>query len=92
MTSNRLLTIALIIIAVCLAKLAFMPGNSAADLLIPRAFAQGGAIPWQDGNRIVTVGDDGATTYIWDYDDKTKVRKYSVKNDKLTLESIQLFK
>jgi hypothetical protein len=92
MSFNRPLTIALTICAVCLIKLAFLPGKSTADLLIPRAFAQGGAIPWQDGNRIVTVGDDGATTYIWDYEDKTKVRKYSVKNGKLTLESILLEK
>jgi hypothetical protein len=92
MAFNRLLTIALFICAICLIKLAFMPGKSAADLLIPPAFSQGGALPWQDGNQIVTVGDDGATTYIWDYAERTKVRRYSLKNGKLILETIQLSK
>jgi len=76
-------------VAVALLKIAFFP-SAAVPPIVPNAFAQGAAIEWKDARRIVTVGNDGATTYVWDYDDKTKVRKYTVKGAKLTLESYRL--
>jgi predicted lipoprotein with Yx(FWY)xxD motif len=75
-------------IAVALLKLAFFPAGG--EGVVPRAFAQSAAIEWKDSRRIVTAGNEGATTYVWDYDDKTKVRRYTIKGDKLTLESFKL--
>ncbi len=76
-------------IAVALLKLAFFPAVKA-PCIVPNVFAQGSAVEWKDSKRIVTTGNDGATTYVWDYDEKTKVRRYTVKGEKLTLESYKL--
>lgn len=77
-------------IAAALVKVAFFPAARPVEI-IPQAHAQStGVIEWKDSRRIVSVGDDGATTYVWDYDDKTKVRRYSIKGGKLVLESFKL--
>jgi hypothetical protein len=92
MPSSRAITVSLLaVIAVCLLKLAFLgsPGSSAG--IIPQAYA-GGVIEWKDALRIVTASDDGATTYVWDYDAKTKVRKYTAARGKLTMEIFELEK
>jgi hypothetical protein len=90
MTANRFLTIVLAVIAICLTKLAFFPATHLGDAVIPPAYAQGGVIEWQGGKRIVTSSGDGATTYVWDYDGKTQVRKYSIKDNALVLETFKL--
>jgi hypothetical protein len=83
------LKVVLAAIAVALLKLAFFPASGGVHLVQP-AFAQTGLIEWKDSRRIVTAGDDGATTYVWDYDEKTKVRKYTVQKGKMSLESFSL--
>lgn len=83
------LKVVLTAIAVALLKLAFFaPVGSNVDL-VGRAHA-GALIEWDDSRRIVTTGQDGSTTYVWDYDEKTKVRRYTIKGDKLTLETFRL--
>jgi len=55
--------------------------------LIPSAHADGGGIiEWNNSLRIVTTGDDGATTYVWDYEAKTQVRKYYIKRGELKMD------
>jgi len=76
-------------IAVSLVKLAFFPTARSMDI-VPAAYAQGSVIEWKDSPRIVTAGNDGASTYVWDYDEKTKVRKYTARNGKLILETFKL--
>jgi hypothetical protein len=76
-------------IAVSLLRLAFFPSARPMGI-VPAAYAQGSVIEWKNSPRIVTAGNDGASTYVWDYDEKTKVRKYSVRNGKLTLETFKL--
>ena len=76
-------------IAAALLKLAFFPSHQAAPSLVPSAHAAG-VVEWDDSRRIVTTSADGATTYVWDYDEKTKVRRYTIKGDKLSLETFKL--
>lgn len=74
----------------CLVKLAFFNDPTAPINFIPQAHAQGAIVEWNDARRIVTSGSDGATTYVWDYAGKTKVRRYTLKNDKLTMRQFEL--
>lgn len=89
MKSNGLfLKIVAAVIAAALFKLAFFPEQQNTGLVTP---AHAGAIiEWDDARRIVTTNTDGSVTYVWDYDEKTKVRRYTVKGDKLTLETFKL--
>lgn len=87
---NPILTAALAIIALSLFKLAFFPSPSNRQGIIPEVNAQGSVIEWKDAMRIVSSGNDGATTYVWDYEGKTKVRKYSIVKGQLTLETFSL--
>jgi hypothetical protein len=80
----------LAVIAVCLVKVSFFPSAAGPRSLIPSAYADGGVIEWKDAMRIVTAGDNGSTTYVWDYEGKTKVRKYSIQKGKLVLEIYNL--
>jgi hypothetical protein len=84
---KAVLVASLVVIAVCLVKLAFFPSSASQHGIIPSAYADGGVIEWKDAMRIVTAGNDGSTTYVWDYEGKTKVRKYSIVNGKLVLET-----
>jgi hypothetical protein len=83
------LKVVLTAIAIALLKLAFFSATGADADLVGRAHA-GSLIEWEDSRRIVTTGPDGSTTYVWDYDEKTKVRRYMIKGDKLTLETFRL--
>ncbi len=81
------------VIAVALVKLAFFtPHAVAAPSIIPEAVAQTGILEWNNGERIVTSGEDGAVTYVWDYVHRTEVRKYSVRGGELVLETFRLAK
>lgn len=84
------LTAAFIIIAISLFKLAFFRNAGDGIQLIPQAHAEGGILEWKGSDRLVTVSADGATTYVWDYDAKTKVRKYSLEGDALKLQIFEL--
>ena len=88
MKSNRLLQVLLAIIAVCLVKIAFLPGEKDVRL-VPEAHA-GGILEWKEALRIVTSSDNGAVTYVWDYEGQTRVRKYSIDGDSLRLTSYYL--
>ena len=76
----------LIVAAVCLVKIAFFPGVKN-EGIIPSAHADGALIEWKDANRIVSTSSDGAATYVWDYEGKTRVRKYSIDGDSLKLKT-----
>ena len=78
--------------AVCLVKLAFFSTHQSRPALIPPAFAEGSIVEWNDAQRIVTTSDDGATTYVWDYTDRTKVRRYSIEKDALKMQLFELDK
>lgn len=80
----------LALIAFCLVKLAFFPQVS--DLsLVSAAHAQAGVVELnKETERMVTTGDNGAVTYVWDYTAKTQVRKYYIENDKLKLKIYEL--
>jgi hypothetical protein len=80
-----------VVIALCLCKLAFFSPKDSTAGLIPQAYA-GGIVEWKEALRIVTSSEDGATTYVWDYEGKTKVRKYSIKGNKLVLEVFDIDK
>ena len=75
-------------IAACLVKLAFFPALPGVDL-VPPAQAQG-IVEWNNTLRIVTVGDNGATTYVWDYAGKTSVRKYYLESGELKMKMYEL--
>lgn len=79
----------LVVIAVCLVRIAFFPGHQS-EGIVPSAHADGALIEWKDANRIVSTGNDGATTYVWDYENKTRVRKYSIVGDSLKLRTYYL--
>ena len=78
------------IIALCLVKLAFFSTSNAPRDLIPGAYADGSIIEWKGSSRIVTTSGDGTTTYVWDYDSKTAVRKYWIEGDSLHMKNFSL--
>ncbi|OGS35592.1 MAG: hypothetical protein A2293_01720 [Elusimicrobia bacterium RIFOXYB2_FULL_49_7] len=87
---NPLLIALLIFITLCLVKLAFFsPSNVSLDM-VPAAHADGGILEWNNSLRIVTSSADGATTYVWDYQGKTMVRKYSLEGNKLKLQVFEI--
>ena len=75
-------------VVACLVKLAFFPALPGVDL-VPSAQAQG-IVEWNNTLRIVTVGDNGATTYVWDYAGKTSVRKYTIEGNELKMKMYEL--
>ena len=75
-------------IAVALLKLAFFPNSQQTGIVAPAHASS--IIEWNESRRIVTTSNDGATTYVWDYDEKTKVRRYQIKGDKLVLETFKM--
>lgn len=75
-------------VAVCLVKLAFFTNLSGVDI-VPPAQAQG-IVEWNNTLRIVTVGDNGATTYVWDYAGKTSVRRYTIEGNELKMKMYEL--
>jgi hypothetical protein len=77
-------------IAVSLLKLAFFPSDHQTALQLVSPAQAGAAVEWKEAKRILTTNEDGSTTYVWDYEDRTKVRKYSVSGNKLTLETYKL--
>lgn len=77
--------LALAVVLVCLLKLAFFSGRPGSVNLVPSAHADNGIVEWNNSLRIVTAGDNGATTYVWDYQGKTSVRKYAIEKGRLTL-------
>jgi len=88
--SRTLLYIALLLFAFCLIKLAFFPQQAQVSL-VPAAQAQGSALEISKATeRIVTTGDNGAVTYVWDYTAKTSVRKYYIDGGKLKLKVFEL--
>jgi hypothetical protein len=89
MKIDLLVRIVLVVAAICLVKLAFFPDDRS-DGLIRSAHAEGSLIEWKNSTRIVSLGNDGATTYVWDYEGKTKVRKYAIVGDSLTLKTYYL--
>ena len=91
MKSISPLTLVLALIAVCLVKIAFFSPAQEASL-IPQAHATGAILEWQGSNRIITSGEEGAVTYVWDYDNRTEVRKYSIKDGQLVLDVYKLKK
>ena len=78
-------TLAVAVVLVCLMKLAFFSDRTKSVNLVPSAHADNGIVEWNNTLRIVTTGDNGATTYVWDYQGKTTVRKYTVEKGRLTL-------
>ncbi len=86
------LEIAFAVIAICLVKLAFFHNPKEPMSIVPQACAQGSIIEWKGGDRIISASQDGATTYVWDYDNRTEVRKYYIKNGELNLDIIKLKK
>jgi hypothetical protein len=86
---NLLLSALLFVIAACLVKLAFV-GPEPRMEIIPQAQAQTGIVEWNNSLKMVTTGDNGATTYVWDYQGKTALRKYYVDNGKLKMKSFEL--
>lgn len=93
-TPSRFLQALLFVLALCMLKLAFFPekGERASTIsLIPQAFAEGGLTPLPlDGNRMVTSGSNGATTYVWDFANKTSVRKYYIEDGQLKMQAFNL--
>ncbi|MFH0919697.1 MAG: hypothetical protein V1913_04995 [Fibrobacterota bacterium] len=77
--------LAVAVVLVCLIKIAFFSNRTGNVDLVPSAHADGGIIEWNNSLRIVTSGNDGAATYVWDYQGKTTVRKYLLEKGKLTL-------
>jgi len=90
--SVNLYNAALAVAAVCLVKLAFFPAPGGGSGVIPRAEANVGIIEWKDAKRIVTAGQDGAVTYVWDYEGKTRVRKYYIEKNTLKMQSFVMDK
>jgi hypothetical protein len=85
MKTDLLVKSLLAIVVICLVKLAFFPSVKS-DGILPSAHAEsGGVIEWNNALKIVTAGNDGKTTYVWDYEGKTQVRKYSIEGDSLRL-------
>lgn len=78
-------TLGVMVVLVCLVKIAFFNSRSETLSLVPAAHADGGILEWNNSLRIVTSGNNGATTYVWDYQGKTTVRKYAIEKGKLTL-------
>lgn len=87
---SNLLHIAFVFIAVALVKIAFFPSPDSHKGIIPSAHAAGAIIEWKDSKKIVSTGSDGATTYVWDYEHRTKVRRYRIVGDKLELQTFEL--
>ena len=81
-----------VLIALALIKIAFFPTRSDNPGFIPSAHATGSILEWKGSSRIVTTGSDGATTYVWDYDAKTEVRKYFIKGEKLYVKTYRIDK
>ncbi len=81
-----------VVIAVLLVKLAFFGDGRGNQGLIPTAHADGSILEWHGSKRIVTSGEDGAATYVWDYDAKTVVRKYFIKDGTLRMQSFKIGK
>ena len=88
--ANTKLTVLLTVIAICLFKIAFLSDENQNTGIIPSAHASGVAAWDQKNLRMVTSSIDGATTYVWDYEHQTTVRKYSIENSKLVLTSYHL--
>ena len=90
--SRTVLYMLLALIAFCLVKLAFFPQQASLSL-VPAAHAQGGVVELnKDAERMVSTGDNGAVTYVWDYTAKTQVRKYYIEGGKLKLKVFELDK
>ncbi len=87
-----LMEAACLIITVCLIKSTFFSGESGDRSIVPSAHATGSILEWQGSNRIVTAGNDGSTTYVWDYDAKTEVRKYFIEKGKLKMQRYKIDK
>ncbi len=87
-----LLEVVCVIAAVALTKLALFPDERGNQGIIPAAFADGAILEWQGSKRIVTAGEDGATTYVWDYDAQTVVRKYFIEDGVLKMRSFKIDK
>jgi hypothetical protein len=69
---------------VCLVKIAFF--SPAADSFSLVGKAQASSLLELNGPaRIVSTSEDGATAYVWDFENKTQVRKYVIKGDHLVL-------
>lgn len=81
-----------ILIALALIKIAFSPKGIDNRGFVPSAHATGSILEWEGSSRIVTTGNDGATTYVWDYDAKTEVRKYFIKDGKLNVKTYRIGK
>lgn len=91
-TNNKAFIAVCAVIAIALTKIAFWGSSSQTVSLVPSAYAEGGIIEWNDAKRIVTASADGATTYVWDYEHRTKVRKYQIIDDKLELSVYEIAK
>jgi len=75
----------LFIIAVCLLKIAFFPNNHAS--IVPSVSAESGPTEIsKNTEKMITSGENGSVTYVWDYTGKTQVRKYYIQGEKLKLQ------
>ena len=72
------------VLTLSLIKLAFFPSIGNVDI-IPSAHAEGAVIEWKE-SRIISTGSNGEVVYIWDFKNKTQVRKYSIRDNKLRLQ------
>ncbi len=82
----------IVCIAIALLKLAFFSSGEDTIGIVPSVHATGSIPEWKGSSRIVTTSDDGETTYVWDYDAKTEVRKYFIKDGKLHLTTFKIDK
>ncbi len=74
----------LFIIAVCLLKITFFPNNNAS--IVPAVSAESGPTEIsKNTEKMITSGENGSVTYVWDYTGKTQVRKYYIEGGKLKL-------
>lgn len=87
-----LLEVVCVVMAMALVKLAFFPEVRGNQGFITTAHADGSILEWQGSKRIVTAGEEGATTYVWDYDAKTVVRKYFIEDGTLKMQSFKIDK
>jgi len=88
--NDWLLKIVLATIALSLFKMAFFPSPQAPLLQLVTPAQAGAAVEWKEAKRILTTNEDGSVTYVWDYEEKTKVRKYAIKGEKLVLETYKI--
>jgi len=55
------------IIALCLIKIAFFNASQPSFSIIPKSYADGSIVEWQQSDKIITANTDGTISYVWDY-------------------------